>query len=472
MVGTRTAYLVFLLLLVACGGKSASPSDGGTDFVGSDAGDALPDVCQNKGCNDGNACTKDECLENGECRYSIQVGKVCDDEDACTTGETCNDDGLCSDGQTIELTDDPCLKCSCDPVRGEECEKSVVNTPCDDQDCCTENDRCRACDAGAAGCNPFELACKGTVTESCGDTEACTNDTCGCDDNGDRVCTNAAVADGTLCDVGSSASTTCRAKDTCQVGMCQEGPALELDDENPCTDDSCDKGTVKHVPNSAQCDDGNPCTTDDRCQMAACVGDSPYECVPHPCAASVSCDANASPESRCNYVWMGTGAVCDDGDACTLEDHCDEAHGCVSTLSVQTEDGNVCTQDSCDPITGTVLHAPIAGSCDDGNLCTTVDECQQDGTCAGATVPCAHISDPCLQTTCNPLTGQCDLAAPDGASCADEDLCDGGESCVAGQCQAGVPVDCSGMTDPCLQRRLILRRDESRRGEPIWESSG
>jgi len=52
---------------------------------------------------------------------------------------------------------------------------------------------------------------------------------------------------------------------TCQVaGGC--------DDDNPCTQDSCEVFSCKHVPISGSCDDGDPCTLADHCAGGYCAG--------------------------------------------------------------------------------------------------------------------------------------------------------------------------------------------------------
>jgi len=67
-----------------------------------------------------------------------------------------------------------------------------------------------------------------------------------------------------------------------------------------------------------------------------------------------------------------------------------------------------------------VMTAP--GPCDDGNPCTT--------------------------DTCKPATGCQHTPLPDGASCADRDLCNGSETCQGGTCTAGTPLVCDD-GNPC-----------------------
>src|SRR6185436_526698 len=57
--------------------------------------------------------------------------------------------------------------------------------------------------------------------------------------------------------------------------------------------------------------------------------------------------------------------------------------GCVHT-PVNCDDGNACTEDSCDPVKGCV-HLPI--SCNDTNACT-IDSCNPSTGCVNTPVNC------------------------------------------------------------------------------------
>jgi len=110
---------------------------------------------------------------------------------------------------------------------------------------------------------------------------------------------------------------------------CNQSTPLDCNDNNPCTDDSCNPATgCEHVNNTAACNDGNACTDNDTCGGGVCAG---------------------------------TGIVCNDG--------------------------NVCTDDTCIPASGCV-YANNTSACDDGNACTTGDVCG-GGVCTGTpiTVP-------------------------------------------------------------------------------------
>ena len=85
--------------------------------------------------------------------------------------------------------------------------------------------------------------------------------------------------------------------------------------------------------------------------------------------------------------------------------------------------------------------------CDDGNACTPQDGCV-DGACTGPPKDCDD-GDPCTADTCEPATGACGhVVAADGTACDDADACNGSETCVSGQCVAGVPAVCAD-ADPC-----------------------
>jgi len=101
---------------------------------------------------------------------------------------------------------------------------------------------------------------------------------------------------------------------------------------------------------------------------------------------------------------------CDDNNACT-EDFCDPASGCVNNDTTpagfccnpadgsltEIDDGDPCTDDLCNA-DGSVDHPPAAAgtTCDDGNGCTTADECDGMGGCSGTdinTIACNTIDD-------------------------------------------------------------------------------
>ncbi|MFH1109403.1 MAG: dockerin type I domain-containing protein [Planctomycetota bacterium] len=135
------------------------------------------------------------------------------------------------------------------------------------------------------------------------------------------------------------------------------------------------------------------------------------ENAPYFWAAGDACDAPPGPEGcrQCLIVGRNTDPMCDDGDECT-DDDCTPIFTCLHPLiagfdplteccdtsnAAQTtiNDGDVCTCDSCSlPFSrGIALHPPCTGPCNDGNPCTTPDECdgihsEADGGCKGTDV--------------------------------------------------------------------------------------
>jgi hypothetical protein len=90
--------------------------------------------------------------------------------------------------------------------------------------------------------------------------------------------------------------------------------------------------------------------------------------------------------------------VCDDGDLCT-DDACDPQLGCQT--APHCDDGSACTTDSCDPGTGDCSTTPVV--CDDGSACTT-DSCDPLLGCQAVPVVCDD-GDACTTDSCDPETG-------------------------------------------------------------------
>ncbi|HSP97153.1 MAG TPA: hypothetical protein VL049_07905 [Candidatus Dormibacteraeota bacterium] len=64
--------------------------------------------------------------------------------------------------------------------------------------------------------------------------------------------------------------------------------------------------------------------------------------------------------------------------------------------SVQCDDGNVCTDDSCDPASGACVYTPAPGRvCNDGDVCTATDVCDGVGDCVGTDFLCPTNKDEC-----------------------------------------------------------------------------
>ncbi len=240
--------------------------------------------------------------------------------------------------------------------------------------------------------------------------------------------------------------------DVCNFGSgaCAHVPDAALcDDGNSCTTDSCHPelgcihdGAGVLVP----CDDGNLCTIGDACQGdpgGTCMGfdTSSVDCNDHNACTADSCD----PLSGCANDGTGITAACDDENACTMTDVCqgDVAGTCQGTpiSGTDCDDNNPCTVDACDADTGCTHDGTgVAAACDDGNDCTADDVCQGDlaGTCQGTDTSCDD-DNACTVDTCDAVAG----CTHDGTDISSE--CDDGESCTMNdRCQADVNGTCAG----------------------------
>jgi hypothetical protein len=296
------------------------------------------------------------------------------------------------------------------------------------------------CDSGAANGTPTSC-CSATCTlkpagtvcrpalDPCDVVEACLGE--GPDCPSDRK-----APDDTSCSDGDA----CNGAETCESGTCTPGTALECDDRNPCTADSCDAGTgCVHtrlddcIPcgEGVGCDDGNPCT-DDACVAGAC--------------RHVNDDANP----------------CEDGNVCNGAEAC-SAGRCSAGVALECSDGNVCTIDSCDAREGCRHQAvPDGAPCDDGDACTRTDSCQA-ATCTGADPVVCTAPDPCTDAgSCDPVAGTC--AAPtaraDGTTCDDGNPTTSTDVCQAGRC-AGVSLSA------VAPETVLLPREASAQQVPV-----
>ena len=96
--------------------------------------------------------------------------------------------------------------------------------------------------------------------------------------------------------------------------------------------------------------------------------------------------------------------------------------------SSDCDDSNVCTVDICDNFS--CLNAPIGGSCDDGEFCTTGDTCSS-GVCVGGSPTDCSDGNVCTEDLCNETIDTCENPdEEDGTPCGNPLVCFMG-SCVA-----------------------------------------
>ena len=172
-------------------------------------------------------------------------------------------------------------------------------------------------------------------------------------------------------------------------------------------------------------------------------------------AVSVNGPAGSGPTGSGLYIGPFCPNACSDGNPCTT-DSCNQISGCIHTYNTGpcASDGNPCTNDVCDGA-GMCTHpnSPAGSSCNDGTFCNGPDTCDGAGGCTN------HAGDPCVggpecAHTCNEPAGNCfDLVTTpcttDGNVCTD-DHCNGTGACIhsnnTASCDDG--VFCNG-TDVC-----------------------
>ncbi len=431
-------------------------------------------------CDDGNPCTENNCdpekataLSHGCTATNLTIG--CEDGNPCTIDDTCGG-GSCHTGGPKDCDDGSmCSADSCDETTGD-CLHEPIPGPCDDSSVCTNGDMCQG------------IVCIPGPVTSCDDANLCTDDSCdpqsGCQhdnnavecDDGDActvgdACENASCAAGktTECDDGNPCTANkcdpalvvglsdgctltwlggvcsdddpCTLLDECVDGVCVSGGLPDCDDQNPCTDDACDKGSGKctSVPRAAgsPCDDGNACTTGDACSEEGVCLAKLKDCNDGKNCTVDICDKNTG---LCTYE-NNSGAACQDGDGCTLGDACIGGN-CVSGAKKLCDDSLPCTDDSCDSKTGNCVFAPNAAPCNDGNPCTKKDGCV-GGKCVGSDMLLCDDGNVCTKEACNSATGKCQsVKVPDNVICTDADLCTEGDACKSGVCTSGPAKFC------------------------------
>ncbi len=314
----------------------------------------------------------------------------------------CAFDADCIDSNLCNGTES-CVNQTCAP-----------GTPlCDDGDACN----------GLEGCNPTTGLCSVGVPPVCDDGNLCTFDTC-------------------LPSTGCMHVSTCDDSDACNgpeecdptTGAC--GPALaplDCNDGNDCTTDSCDPvDGCQWTTNTNFCNDTDPCTLGDVCQSGLC---------------------------------RGAPIVCSDNNVCNGVETC-QAGACTTAAPLNCDDGNPCTDDTCDGVLG-CQQTNNTVACDDSNLCTFNDQCQS-GACAGSPVQCANATVCDGNETCNPADGSCLPGTPLP--------CDDGNACTTDSCDPVLGCQYVPVGGPCLvilaQRAIEETRTDALGGRKAKQRLG
>jgi acetyltransferase-like isoleucine patch superfamily enzyme len=209
--------------------------------------------------------------------------------------------------------------------------------------------------------------------------------------NADQM-NNDGDVNGDECDVDDDNDAVTDLNDNCQFVP----NANQQDTDSDGLGDACDPLT-----NGQACNDGNVCTQTDVIVNGVCVGMDPVACYANDaCHVAGICDPQTG---ECSNPAAQDYTPCDDGDACTPQDVCQNGV-CAPTSFANCNDNDDCTADGCDPAVG-CFHSPLSGcgasNCDDHNACT--DDSVFLGACTYSTHSCddgnAFTSDSCDSAT-------------------------------------------------------------------------
>jgi hypothetical protein len=122
-------------------------------------------------------------------------------------------------------------------------------------------------------------------------------------------------------------------------------------------------------------------------------------------------------------------------NACTTGDTCADGICNPGNQQLECNDGNLCTDNSCDATDGCIYTAN-ADSCDDDNPCTVGDFCAGESCQSGPDALDCNDSNPCTDDSCEPDSSCLHSAV------ADDTDCDPDGTCQGGVCIPNPPVDC------------------------------
>ncbi|MSQ81776.1 MAG: hypothetical protein EXR77_02525 [Myxococcales bacterium] len=428
-------------------------------------------------CDDGQACTGQETCTTGQCGGGHPICGCKTDSDCAAKddGNLCNgtlycdlasQNGVCKPNFKTAVTcapsTDPCAATACDPKTGA-CVVSPLSSSasqplgCDDGSPCTANDQCQA-----GKCVSGKAICQCLADADCADD----GNLC----NGTQYCTKEAFP--FVCKTNPATQVTCpTGLDTlCAKHVC-------IPSSGQCT--------VQLAADGSPCDDSDACSNADFCANGTCKAGLNV-C---PCTSKADCAAHEA------------------GDFCNGTLYCDLAatlSGCkinpATVVKCPTGDDTACHSNSCNKTDGKckISNSLVTISCDDNNLCTTGDHCQ-DGACmAGANTckctedkECASFEDAnlcngtlycskaklpfsceinpstvvqcgdgndtvCATNACDPKAGTCKMVpTANGTLCdADDFACTTGDACKGGVCTAGpnqckceISADCGKQED-------------------------
>jgi RHS repeat-associated protein len=289
-------------------------------------------------CNDTNACTQTDACQAGVCTGASPV--------VCAASDQCHVAGVCAPATGI---------CS-NPAKSD-------GTSCNDTNACTQTDACQA--GVCTGASPVVCA----ASDQCHVVGVCASAT--------GICSNPAKSDGTSC----NDTNACTQTDACQAGVCTGASPVVCAASDQCHVAGVCAPATGICSNPAKsdgtsCNDTNACTQTDACQAGVCIGSNPIACVAQDqCHTAGSCNPSSG-------ACIGGGAL------------------------VAVDDSNACTTDSCNPATGPVhVPLPVGTSCANNTVCDGLETCNANGVCQAGTALSLNDGDACTTDSCDPISG-------------------------------------------------------------------
>jgi len=247
------------------------------------------DLCDDVDCDDGNACTNDDCnLASGTC-----INDPVEDGTACDGGT-----GACSSGQCIEI--DLCQEVDCDD--GNECTDDA--------------------------CNPVDGSCGNTAVD---DGTAC--------NGGVGECVEGNCVDIDLCDgVDCSSGNDCVEDGTCEpsTGMCVDGANKPA-------------GTACGVGGFGACDGAGNCKINICAEFLQVIVSPRQTSVGN--QIDLSAVGTDEDGDSIQYFWTGTGGSIADPNAASTTYTCGEVGEQTVTITISDDDFEFCTDDEVFPVT-------------------------------------------------------------------------------------------------------------------------